>query len=578
VGNNGAFQGQIDEVRISALARQSTDMAFSSTISLTAPSLVHNVPSNTVIGFGQTLSLNPIFTGSSLAFQWQEKNSLGTWTNLPTQTNNALTIPGITFAADGSYWVIASNPIASATSAVATVTVEVSPGELYDTGYNTNGILDSTLAGLPDPHYTITQSADINHLGPQAIVWNMGAYPIAAIGGGFANIDGASQWIGTQENSYTSPAGNYIYHTTFLMDGVDPTQPMTINGTIWMNTGLTDILVNGMSTGNSNTLNADPLVAASFVITKGYVPGLNTLDFLVPIVNPNGSYQESAVKIEMTAIGQPLPAGKPTILKNPAPVIVSDSVATGVTDSASFSVVATGRPPLTYQWLVNNGTPLAGATSRTLTYANPTAGSQPTNFQCVVSNASGAVTSTVASLTLVATNIPVVFPVGNYVDYLNQNIAFNVSTLADSGFNPDGLQLTFLGNDGGGTNGTSIAVLTGDIITYTPGPGVLGLDSFTYTFSDILGNEYIGTNIIKVVTPTRPTFAGLSLTPAGVVMSGTGGAAGGPYYVLTTTSVTNSLTNWTILSSNLFNASGNFSVTNPVIKGAAQQYFTIQVP
>ena len=80
----------------------------------------------------------------------------------------------------------------------------------------------------------------------------------------------------------------------------------------------------------------------------------------------------------------------PTIVTQP----VSRFVAAGGT--ATFSVAANGTPPLSYQWQLNNAN-LAAATNAALVLGNVV----PTNagaYMVLISNAFGAVTSSVANL------------------------------------------------------------------------------------------------------------------------------------------------------------------------------------
>jgi hypothetical protein len=78
----------------------------------------------------------------------------------------------------------------------------------------------------------------------------------------------------------------------------------------------------------------------------------------------------------------------------------SQSAAAG--SSVTFTAATSGSPAPTYQWL-RNGSPLAGATAASLTLNNvqPAAAG---DYALVASNPSGTVTSTTATLTIIATN------------------------------------------------------------------------------------------------------------------------------------------------------------------------------
>lgn len=89
----------------------------------------------------------------------------------------------------------------------------------------------------------------------------------------------------------------------------------------------------------------------------------------------------------------PQPPQAPAITTQPA----SQSVAVG--QAVTFSVVASGTPPMSYQWTWN-GTPIVGATSASFT---PTTATIPADngsvFTVEVSNALGSLTSHAATLT-----------------------------------------------------------------------------------------------------------------------------------------------------------------------------------
>jgi hypothetical protein len=86
-------------------------------------------------------------------------------------------------------------------------------------------------------------------------------------------------------------------------------------------------------------------------------------------------------------------SGAVTITTQPA----SQTAAVGQT--ATFTVVATGAAPLTYQWQ-KNGTAIAGATAASFTTAAITAADNGATFTVVVSNSMGSMTSAAATLTV----------------------------------------------------------------------------------------------------------------------------------------------------------------------------------
>jgi hypothetical protein len=85
--------------------------------------------------------------------------------------------------------------------------------------------------------------------------------------------------------------------------------------------------------------------------------------------------------------------GAPTITTQPA----NQTVVAGAT--ATFSVVAAGTAPLSYQWS-QCSTAISGATSASYTTPPTTTAGNGTTFHVVVSNASGSVTSANATLTV----------------------------------------------------------------------------------------------------------------------------------------------------------------------------------
>ena len=141
---------------------------------------------------------------------------------------------------------------------------------LFDTGVDATGAILS--GGAADQHYTlpITQEGTP---GMNAVV----ASPLSS---GWAPNGSSSAWIAPsadQGGSSTSPTGTYRYRTTFNVS--DPGGGGKLTGNLGGDDNITDVFINGVSTGYSRA-NA----FASFApisLTGNLVAGVNTLDFVV---------------------------------------------------------------------------------------------------------------------------------------------------------------------------------------------------------------------------------------------------------------------------------------------------------
>ncbi len=121
--------------------------------------------------------------------------------------------------------------------------------------------------------------------------------------------------------------------------------------------------------------------------------------FTVTVSNAAGSVTSSAATLTVS----PAP---PTITTQPSNVTVTAG------NTATFSVVATGTAPLTYQW-ERGGTAITGATSASYTTAATTLADNGASFTVAVSNAQGTATSNAAVLTVQAPPVFTTQPVGS---------------------------------------------------------------------------------------------------------------------------------------------------------------------
>jgi hypothetical protein len=125
--------------------------------------------------------------------------------------------------------------------------------------------------------------------------------------------------------------------------------------------------------------------------TPAAATGDNAARFTVVVSNSTGSATSNAAILTVTSAQQGNTA--PQIITQPA----SQTVTAG--QSATFTVVATGSPTLTYQWQ-KNGANIAGATSASYTTPATATSDSGSTFDVIVRNSFGTVTSVSASLTV----------------------------------------------------------------------------------------------------------------------------------------------------------------------------------
>src|SRR5258708_1645189 len=133
----------------------------------------------------------------------------------------------------------------------------------------------------------------------------------------------------------------------------------------------------------------------------------------------------------------------PTITTQPA----SQTVTVG--QKATFTVVATGTAPLSYQWS-KKGTAIAGATASSYTTPVTTSSDNGSSFVVVVSNSAGKVTSSAATLTVNAA--------GSTGSFSPTSLAFGNQTVGTS----SSAQFATFTNTGSGTLTFGTEPITGD--------------------------------------------------------------------------------------------------------------------
>jgi hypothetical protein len=175
----------------------------------------------------------------------------------------------------------------------------------------------------------------------------------------------------------------------------------------------------------AGTYNPTSIVTTNITFTLTNVTSANAGNYTVVVTNFWGSTTSSVAALTVTG-------GAPTV-----------SAPAGVTNYAgknvSFSVTGSGTGPLGYQWQKNtvnltNGGTISGATTNILNIT-PAAITDSGNYQVIVTNSSGSVTSSVAPLSILplpAVGISVLnnstlsatggVPGGNYIIQFSTNI------------------------------------------------------------------------------------------------------------------------------------------------------------
>ena len=78
---------------------------------------------------------------------------------------------------------------------------------------------------------------------------------------------------------------------------------------------------------------------------------------------------------------------------------------------------------------------------------------------------------------------------------------------------------------------------------------------------------------LTIVAATTPVITNISLSSGTLVISGSNGPPYQTYYLIATTNLAMSLTNWMVLATNVFPINGDFSITNDLGTNAPQQEF-----
>lgn len=248
-----------------------------------------------------------------------------------------------------------------------------------------------------------------------------------------------------------------------------------------------------------NGTNISGATSASYTIASAQ--SANAGSYTVVVSNSVGSATSNAATLTVNAT-----ATAPTITTQPA----SQTVTVG--SSVTFSVVASGTAPLTYQWKFN-GANISGATSANYTIASAQSANAG-SYTVTVSNSAGSATSNVATLTVntTATAPSITTQPTSQTVNVGGTATFNVVA---SGTAPLAYQWKF--------GGTNISGATTSSLTLT-NVQTANAGSYTVTVSNSVGSVTSNTATLTVNTGTGSNTK-YNLT--GFATVGTGCTGGG---------------------------------------------------
>jgi hypothetical protein len=326
---------------------------------VTAPTITAQ-PVSAVVSVGNSATFTVVASATNASYQWF--NSAGAIAGA--------TAPSFTTTVAGTYWVVVSNSAGVATS--ANVTLVVNPAATAPT--ITAQPVSATIAAGASATFAVSASGTA----PLGYQWRNALGPIA----------------GATTSTYTTGvAGTYVVVVSNSAgSATSAAAQLTVNPLVTAPTITAQPVPVSIVAGSSATL----VVSASGTAPLSY-QWFN--EQLVPIAGANGASFNTGTAgsyrvVVSNGAGSAASSFAAVTVINP-PTITQQPFAATITQGAShtFSVVASGTAPLSYQWRNALG-PIAGATFST--YTTGVAGT----YVVVVTNSVGNATSAAAQLTV----------------------------------------------------------------------------------------------------------------------------------------------------------------------------------
>jgi pectate lyase/pectin methylesterase-like acyl-CoA thioesterase len=362
---------------------------LSVTLGLTPPIITAQPVGKTTIE-GDNVILTAAASGSApLALQWSRNGA-----PIAGATGPTLTLDNVRVADSGGYVFTATNPSGSVASDVATVIVNLAPPVI-----TTQPRSQTILVGEP-VNFTVAASGSA----PFTYQWRKNGANIAgATAPSFSIASLRLSDSGAYTVVVTNGAGSVASDTARLIVTTTPVPPSIISQPAPIT------VVAGAQAQFAVTAEGSSPLSFQWRKDGVAIPGATNATYTIASASADdaGSY---TVTVTNTAGGATSDPAALTVIAPPSIVAAPASQIVNAGATAMFSVVASGAPPLSYQWR-KNGANIPSATTDTLTLNNAQA-ADAADYSVIVSNAAGSVTSPVATLTVVdpALAVTALFP------------------------------------------------------------------------------------------------------------------------------------------------------------------------
>ncbi len=322
---------------------------------------------------GTDVTFSVTATGTSpLGYQWRKDGS-----PLSGQTSASLTLSNVQPADAGSYDVVITNLVDTVTSSAATLTVVEAPAI-------TTNPQSQTVSEGNSVAFTSAASGTT----PLTYQWSKDGSPISgATDANLAIASAARADAGSYSVTVTNAAGSDTSEAATLTVDFQPVitaqptdQTSGVGGSVQFSvTAEASPTATYQWNRDSSPLSGETGPTLSL---SGLQNSDNGATFNVLITNSVGSVTSATVTL--------------TVNEGPAITTQPESTVANEGSPASFSVVATGNPAPTYQWM-KGGAAISGETSATLSFATTTRADSG-SYSVVVTNDISSVTSAAATL------------------------------------------------------------------------------------------------------------------------------------------------------------------------------------